>query len=79
MARKSICEDGKVTKPGRIYLGKVINRDKNIFWNSERGYFAFDPETLTFSEPEKDDIPDSEFRPDYITTPITWQLFSKIH
>ncbi|MBR4741702.1 MAG: hypothetical protein IK079_02225, partial [Desulfovibrio sp.] len=37
-------------KKGRIYLGKVIDRDKGIFWTRERGYYIFNPTDQSFAE-----------------------------
>lgn len=64
---KSVRVDGKISKPDQIYLGKVIDKEKNIFWTRERGYFTFDPSTQTFGEPVKEDIPSSEFKADLRT------------
>ena len=54
---KSVRQDGKVRKIGQIYLGKVQDRDKNIFWTRERGFYTFDPETQKFGEPDAALIP----------------------
>lgn len=64
---KSVRIDGKISKPDQIYLGKVINKEKHIFWTRERGYFTFDPQTQTFGEPRQEDIPDSEIKADLRT------------
>ena len=63
-AGKSVRKNGKVSKPNQIYLGRVINKEKNIFWTKKRGFYTFDPETQTFGEPNVADIPDSEFKTD---------------
>ena len=39
---KSVRVGSKISKPDQIYLGKVIDKEKNIFWTRERGYFTFD-------------------------------------
>jgi len=40
---KSYREDGQIKKKGQIYLGKVISKEKNIFYKRDEGYFIFDP------------------------------------
>ena len=40
-------KDGKPRKTGQIYLGKVISKEKLIFWNRNDGYFAFCPDTVS--------------------------------
>ncbi len=35
-------------KTGQIYLGKVIDRDKGIFWTRKRGYYTFSPTRSVF-------------------------------
>lgn len=64
---KSVRVGDKISKPDQIYLGKVIDKAKNIFWTRERGYFTFDPSTQTFGEPVKEDIPTPEFKADLRT------------
>lgn len=64
---KSIRVDGKISKPDQIYLGKVINKEKNIFWTKDRGFYTFDPLTQSFGEPKTEDIPTSEFKADLRT------------
>ena len=39
--------DGKPRKTGQIYLGKVINKERLIFWNRNDGYFSFSTVTLS--------------------------------
>ena len=67
MAGKSVRVGSKISKPDQIYLGKVIDKKKNIFWTRERGYYTFDPSTQTFGEPVKENIPSSEFKADLRT------------
>ena len=64
---KSVRVGNKISKPDQIYLGKVIDKEKNIFWTRERGYFTFDPSTQTYGEPAKEDIPDADFKVDLKT------------
>ena len=42
---KSYRVDGKVRKTGVIYLGRVIDLDKGVFYNKERGVFSYDINT----------------------------------
>ena len=69
---KSVRVGGKISKPDQVYLGKVIDKRKNIFWTRERGYYTFDPATQAFGEPAKEDIPDPDFKADLRTkqTPV---------
>lgn len=39
---KSIRIDGKVRKTGVVYLGRVIDLDKGMFCNKERGVYTYD-------------------------------------
>ena len=64
---KSVRVGNKISKPDQIYLGKVIDKEKNIFWTRERGYFTFDPSTQTYGEPAKEDMPDADFKVDHKT------------
>ena len=64
---KSVRVGGKISKPDQVYLGKVIDKRKNIFWTRERGYYTFDPATQAFGEPAKEDIPDPDFKADLRT------------
>lgn len=56
--------DGKPRKKGQIYLGKVINRERNIFWNRKQGYVAFNPETQSFTQLSREDVPFGQDEPD---------------
>ena len=47
---KSYREDGKVRKKGVVYLGRVIDLDKGVFYNKDRGVFTYDAETDTFGK-----------------------------
>ena len=42
---KSVRRNGTVSKEGRIYLGRVIDKEKNIFKSRKNGLFMFNPET----------------------------------
>ena len=42
---KSVVKDGKRSREGTIYLGKVIDKKNLIFANRTDGIFRFDPET----------------------------------
>lgn len=41
---KSYREDGRIKKKGQIYLGKVISKEKSIFYKKDEGYFVFNPD-----------------------------------
>ena len=64
---KSVRVGGKISKPDQVYLGKVIDKEKNIFWTRERGYYTFDPSTQSFGEPAKEDMPGPDFKADLKT------------
>ena len=64
---KSVRVGGKISKPNQVYLGKVIDKEKNIFWTRERGYYTFDPSTQAFGDPAKEDIPGPDFKADLKT------------
>lgn len=47
--------DKILKKDNMIYLGRVIDRDKKIFYSKDRGLFRFDEKNKNFSEvTEKD-------------------------
>lgn len=46
--------DGKNIKESQIYLGRVLDKDKNVFRSKERGTFVFDPETGEFRDAPED-------------------------
>ena len=55
---KSVRKEGVgPRKVGQIYLGKVIDREKNVFWTRERGFYAFNPIDQTFGEAPESSIP----------------------
>ena len=51
-------------KEGQLYLGKVIDKDKKIFWTRARGYYTFDPDTQAISEPPLESLPQAYVQPD---------------
>ena len=57
-------EDGKVKKRNDgIYLGRVIDESKNIFFSTERGIFTYDPVSNVFGDADEtyvSDIPDDQ-------------------
>lgn len=55
---KSIRTGSKVTKEKQIYLGKVVDKEKLIFFTKEEGFYRFDPDSH-----EKVSISDSEVPP----------------
>jgi hypothetical protein len=48
-ASKSVRKGAKVGKSDSKYLGRVIDREKGIYKNKERGLFMYDEKTDTFS------------------------------
>lgn len=46
----SVREGSTVRKKDVVYLGRVIDKEKNIFYNKKRGVFRYDEETHTFHE-----------------------------
>ena len=57
----SVRLNGKITKRGQIYLGRVINKERGIFFSKERGFFRFDPTDQSFHEVSEDEL--KHFRP----------------
>ena len=51
-------------KEGQRYLGKVINRDKLIFWTRNDGYYTFNPTDQTIRTIAPEDLPTSSYEPD---------------
>lgn len=60
----SFREDGKVKKRNDgIYLGRVIDKTKNVFYSSERGIFTYDPVNNIFGAADETyvtNIPDDQ-------------------
>ena len=56
MISKSFRENGKIHKSKRINLGRVIDKEKGIYKNRERGIFQFDPKTNEYSKVPADYI-----------------------
>lgn len=46
--------DGKKTSTDYRYLGRVIDRERGIYFNDDRGFFTFDPKTDTYGEVPED-------------------------
>ena len=61
---KSVRNGKKVRKVGQIYLGKVIDKERYIFWTEKRGYYTFNPDTQIFGDPQVDFIPPISVQPD---------------
>lgn len=47
---ESYRENGHVKKRNTIYLGRVIDKENNVFYNKERGVFTFDISTGKYGE-----------------------------
>lgn len=45
---KSIRHGKSVRKEGEVYLGRVIDKKGNVYYNRDRGTFTFDPDTGTY-------------------------------
>lgn len=61
---KSVMTDKGPRKEGQRYLGKVINRDKLIFWTRSEGYYYFNPEDQSVRTIALEDLPTSSYEPD---------------
>lgn len=61
---KSVRMGGKVHKEGQLYLGRVVNKEKHIFWKREKGYYRFDPVTLLSTAAEPEDVEAGFIEPD---------------
>ncbi len=48
---KSVRTGKTVRKVGQIYLGKVVDKKHNIFYTEERGFYTFNPDDQSFSDP----------------------------
>lgn len=49
---ESYRENGQVKKRNTVYLGRVIDKENNVFFNKERGVFTYDVSTGTYGEAE---------------------------
>ncbi len=47
---ESYRENGHVKKRNAVYLGRVIDKENNVFFNKERGVFTYDIATDTYGE-----------------------------
>ena len=56
--------DNGPRKEGQRYLGRVINRDKLIFWTRNDGYYTFNPIDQTIQTIAAEDLPSSSYEPD---------------
>lgn len=61
---KSVVKKGGPRKEGQIYLGKVINKDKLIFWTRKNGYYIFNPEDQSIRNISPEEVPHSSYEPD---------------
>lgn len=57
---KSVRKNGKIVKQGAKHLGKVIDKENNVFFNKERGVFTYDPETGEFGEADESYVSDAQ-------------------
>lgn len=51
-------ENGRPCKRGQIFLGKVIDKEKLIFWKRSEGYYHFNLETQMCESVPHTDLPD---------------------
>ena len=56
--------NGKPKKTGQIYLGKVIDEERLIFFKKKVGYFVFDPKDQSFRPVSIEDVPTVRASPD---------------
>lgn len=49
----SIRKDGKILKKNVIYLGRVIDKENNVFFNRERGIYTYDPELNVYGKADE--------------------------
>lgn len=56
--------EGKPQKTGQIYLGKVIDEDRMIFFKKEVGYFVFNPNDQSIRPVTIEDVPVVRTSPD---------------
>ncbi|MCF0111181.1 MAG: hypothetical protein HUJ58_04710, partial [Erysipelotrichaceae bacterium] len=50
MVVTSVRKGKTVSKSDSIYLGRVVDKERHIFKNRERGLYIYDPDTNTFSD-----------------------------
>lgn len=50
---RSVRENGTVHKKDVVYLGRVIDKEHNVFCNRERGIYTYDPVTNTYGAAEE--------------------------
>ena len=55
---KSVRKDGKVSKVGVIYLGRVISEEHHVFYSKERGIYTYDPDTGVFGTADETYVSD---------------------
>ena len=77
---KSIRIDGKVRKTGVVYLGRVIDLDKGVFCNKERGVYTYDVKTGKYgtADPGRTNHPRECFGY-YLTFSTDDQAESRLH
>ena len=54
---KSVRKGSVVTKEKQLYLGKVIDKEKLIFFTRNDGYYHFNPDTQVKESLDDKDIP----------------------
>ena len=75
----SVRSGKKVSKGDRIYLGRVIDKERGIFKSRERGLFVYDLETNTFGPvPDDFEMPKAQRKKKYAARPTPIVSFGDI-
>ena len=59
---KSVRRNGKIVKENVIYLGRVIDKEHNVFYKKDRGIYTFDPITMEYGKADETYV--SDIKPD---------------
>lgn len=59
---KSVRNGKSVCKEGEVYLGRVVDKKSQVYYNRKRGIFTYDPDTQTYAP--ADETFSSEFKED---------------
>jgi len=49
----SVRVNGKIVKENVVYLGRVIDKDSNVFFNREKGIYTYDPQTGIYGKADE--------------------------
>lgn len=79
-ATKSVRKGSSVGKGDSIYLGRVIDKEKGIFKNRDRGLFVYDVKTNTFDSVPADYVePKTKRKTKYASRPALVVSFGDIY